>query len=343
MKQLLPLLVVGILVLSGLGAVATINNGKSVALLGDELDQSQTVTTENTLLPVGQIPIPETPINIQAAQSFTPTKEILTRVELFIGKNETTEHPYTVAIREELTGADLTITSVGPCEVLTGELGWVEFNLNDVTLSTDQTYYIVCYTENVTENYYAWGANNKSDSYPFGCAWVSIDDGNTWGNESNSDPINLGTYLMNGEKGRNDDHTWDTCFKTYGSMNEAPDMPTIEGPTRGNAGVEYEWTFYSTDPNAHGVFYWIEWDDGSPAVEWAGEFPSGQHAVFSHTYAEDGQYQISAKAKDIYNLQGDWAYLNVEMPRNRVLNIPFLNFLQSHPNLFPILKYILGL
>jgi len=31
-----------------------------------------------------------------------------------------------------------------------------------------------------------------------------------------------------------------------------------------------------------------------------------------------------------------------QKPRNRAVNTPFLNFLENHPNLFPILRHLLG-
>ena len=342
MKNIIPYFVVGILVLSGIGAVATIKNKTPAVPLLDELDQYQDIMTENALAPVGQIPIPGNATNVQVAQSFKPTKDILTRVELFIIKNSTATYPYVVAIREELTEEDLTTIGVDPSQVPTEDFAWIEFDFDDIFVSTGQTYYLVSYTENTTENYYGWGANNISESYPFGCAWFSVDDGDSWTNESaSSHSHNIQLLSREGEKVMMDDPgTWDMCFKTYGETNDAPDIPTIEGPTTGKAGVEYDWTFYSIDPNGHNLFYWIDWGDDSPAVEWAGEFLSGEHAVFSHTYLEQGEFQISAKAKDIYDMEGDWAYLTVTMPRTRVLYHPLpLKILEQ----FPIIKFILGL
>ncbi|EMR74799.1 hypothetical protein MBGDF03_00873 [Thermoplasmatales archaeon SCGC AB-540-F20] len=115
MKKFLPILVVGILALSGLGAVAfNVNISKDVKQTSffDELDQSQTVMTENAAVPVGNVPIPDNPICVQVAQSFIPTKEVLTRVELFIGKNSTATYPLAVSIREELTEDDLTVIDI---------------------------------------------------------------------------------------------------------------------------------------------------------------------------------------------------------------------------------------
>ncbi|MBU1941896.1 MAG: FG-GAP repeat protein, partial [Candidatus Thermoplasmatota archaeon] len=50
--------------------------------------------------------------------------------------------------------------------------------------------------------------------------------------------------------------------------NQPPNTPTITGTTNGKAGVEYDYTFTTTDPDDDEVYYWITWGDGCPAVEW---------------------------------------------------------------------------
>jgi len=278
MRKILPLAIVVIFVLTGLGAGA---------FLGDELDQSQTVMTENAALPVGQIPIPDNITNFQVAQSFIPTKEVLTRVELYIGKNSTATYPYVLAVRADLTGEDMTLTSVDPEDVVTEDFGWVEFNFDDVMTTIGQTYYIVSYTENTTDNFYAWGANNESDSYPFGCAWMSIDDGDTWNNDSASaQQGNVETWFNPAGRGAlNGNETWDMCFKTYGRSNQAPNTPDITGQTNGNAGTEYEYTFVTTDPDGDDVYYYVDWGDDT-FEEWIGPYASGEEAKVKHTWVE---------------------------------------------------------
>lgn len=338
MRRILPLLVVVIFVLTGLGAGA---------FLGDELDQSQTVMTENTALPVGQLPIPDNPIYVQVAQSFIPTKEILTRVELYIGKNSTATYPYVLAVRADLTGEDMTLTSVDPEDVITEDFGWVEFNFDDVMTTIGQTYYIVSYTENVTDNFYAWGANNDSESYPYGCAWMSLDGGDTWSNDSASaQQGNVETWFNPSGRGSFNENnvTWDMCFKTYGRDNSPPNTPNIDGQTNGKAGTPYDYTFLTTDPDGDDIYYWIQWGDGCPAVEWIGPYASGELVTVSHTFESKGTFTISAKAKDIYNAESDWGTLDVTMPKSRpVSNTLFLRLLERFPHAFPILRHLLGL
>ncbi len=226
MKKILSLAVIGILALSGFGAVGFAGNveenniqiiedeGNTSFIYEDELDQEQ--LDQNYAIPVGTFQIEDVAINIQVAQSFIPTKEILTRVELYVGKNSTASYPYALAIREELTEENIVETSLNPEEFVTENFSWVEFDFEDIWVTVGQTYYIVCYTENVTDNFYAWAANNDSESYPHGCAWVSIDDGDTWGNDSYSaDQDSWNPQGGVAPLGR-DDNTSDLCFKTYG-------------------------------------------------------------------------------------------------------------------------------
>lgn len=220
MKRLVSLLVVGALIIGVLGAPTTIgeNNEKagdsSCSFYEDELDQSQPDQTEDWGMPVGNIHIEEIELYIQVAQSFIPTMEVLTRVEIFIGKNSTATHPYVVAIRDNLTEDNIVETSVDPEDIVTENFSWIEFDFDDIWVTPGQTYYIVSYTENISNNWFAWGVNNDSESYPNGCMWTSIDEGDTWGNESAELNLNQGEVGTLGAVPQN--VTWDMCFKTYG-------------------------------------------------------------------------------------------------------------------------------
>jgi hypothetical protein len=178
----------------------------------EELDQHQEVAVEGIFLPVGRLIIPDiVDLNFQIAQSFIPQKAILTRIEIFIAKNVTTSYPFALGIRDELTKPDMATTNVAAEAISTENFTWVEFDIPDLWITVGQTYYIVCYTENITDNFYGWAANNDSDSYPNGCAWISTDDGDTWTNDSVS--LELKNNQHTNPKG---DDTWDMVFRTYG-------------------------------------------------------------------------------------------------------------------------------
>jgi hypothetical protein len=189
-------------------------NSQAFNLRADGLDQHQETTTENSLLPVGRITIPDTlDVNFQIAQSFIPQKDILTRIEISIGKNATATYPFTVGIRDVLTNPDIVTQDVAADHILTGNFTWVEFDIPDTRVTVGKTYYIVCYTENITDNWYGWAANNDSESYPHGCAWISLDDGDTWSNDSADLTINE-NQQPNPKADEN--ATWDMVFRTYG-------------------------------------------------------------------------------------------------------------------------------
>ena len=129
-----------------------------------------------------------------------------------------------------------------------------------------------------------------------------------------------------------------------GGTNNPPEPPTITGPTRGKAGEEHEYTFNSEDPEGEDVSYYIRWGDGQ-VILWTDFQPSGDTYVESHTWAEEGNYILEAKAKDIHGDESDWNRISVRMPKNKALiNSPLLQrILERYPNLSLILRYFLGL
>lgn len=197
--------------LSGSPLVA---NEKAIRQGADGLDQHQEVTVEGIFLPVGRLTIPDTiDTNFQVAQSFIPQKAILTRIEVSIAKNVTASYPFTVGIRDELTNPDLVTTSVTAGDISADNFTWVEFDFPDIFVTIGKTYYMVCYTENTTDNWFGWAANNISESYPNGCAWLSTNDGDSWSNDS----VNLGMNDNQHPHPKADENaTWDMVFRTYG-------------------------------------------------------------------------------------------------------------------------------
>jgi len=134
-----------------------------------------------------------------------------------------------------------------------------------------------------------------------------------------------------------------TSWATIQITNDPPNKPTINGPTRGDAGKYYNYTFVSEDPDETEVRYYIDWGDGQ-ITEWAGWYVSGEVATFGHIWSKRGWFTIRAKAVDGYNEESDWATLRVRMPRNKGLFIshPLLNWLlERFPNAFPILRFLL--
>lgn len=128
-------------------------------------------------------------------------------------------------------------------------------------------------------------------------------------------------------------------------LNNPPNPPIITGPINGKNGVEYEYTFVSKDPESEDLQYEIRWGDGT-MIGWLGPSPSGEEISVNYTFDNKGTFKIKAKAKDIFNQESNWGELTVTMSRTKPINYSFhllLNFLENHPNLFPIIRQIFGL
>ena len=135
-------------------------------------------------------------------------------------------------------------------------------------------------------------------------------------------------------------------------INHPPDAPDIEGPTvkpvprpLPKQGEPINYTFKSTDPDGHDVYYYIDWGDGS-CEDWFGPFESGEEVTRNHTWNEKSTYDIRAKAKDIYGEESDWGYLEIIIPKDKTFNFNFnlLSWLfERFPNAFPIFRFLLGL
>jgi hypothetical protein len=132
----------------------------------------------------------------------------------------------------------------------------------------------------------------------------------------------------------------DFWITVYSRPPDTPQKPS--GQTSGKVGVKYTYTTYTYDPDDDQVYYKWEWGDGTYS-SWIGPHDSGEMATAKHSWSE-GSYSIRVKAKDDFEYESDWSEpLTVTMPRNRAINTPFLNFLQNHPNLFPMLRHLLRL
>jgi hypothetical protein len=221
MKNAGIVLIVGLVIISGFGAAATPasidkqprHSNPSGVMFQDELDQSMT-TPDKVPLPIGAMLLNTThQQNLSAAQSFKPTKDVVTRALLLMGKNATTTHNCTCDLRENLTGSALATAVVTPDQFkvydpanATGNLTWVEFDFFSVWVTPGATYYLVVYTANVTNNVY-YCAGNDSNVYLNGRAYYSLDNGHSWQNLSNSD----------------------ACFKTYGARETKLSISVAKG------------------------------------------------------------------------------------------------------------------
>jgi hypothetical protein len=177
--------------------IKTIENENPLPLRNGYIDQEQT-----TYCGYGMI---LSPPNLNA-QSFKPTIETLTHIELWLYKNgnPTSGIEITACIREEINGTDLASKTINADDVGIGQGTWVSFNFDDITVIPEETYYIICYANGGTPgwNCYSW-LFDIGDKYPRGEAWHSNDSGATW--------VTLWEWFEYSPEWEEPD----LCFKTY--------------------------------------------------------------------------------------------------------------------------------
>jgi len=307
--------IIGILVMT-LFLSSLYGSAMKLGLNNDTLDQSQTISDLGYKLIPGR----------QNAQSFTPSLNILSRVELCLYKRGTLSYSDIIfSIKNSKSEANLATVEKSVDEILTSE-SWIELDFEDLYVKPGKTYYIVCNPigglDNDYENYIFWGAC-------FGNQYLA---GSPW-------DIHLGEWKIVGY----DVYEIDYCFKTYGFNNNPPNKPTIKGNINGVLYTEYEYSFISTDPEEDEISYYIDWGDGTNSG-WTGTLLSGEYYNSSHTWSEKGSYTIKAKAKDIYGSESDWATLEITLPKthinNRILQ-QLIKMLERFPLFEKIINQIL--
>ncbi len=121
---------------------------------------------------------------------------------------------------------------------------------------------------------------------------------------------------------------------------EYPSVPDINGPRVGTTEVKYDYGFVSTDLDGDDVSYEIIWGDGTGYNTTF--HPSGEEVIVSHTWVEDGEYKIRARAQDIFGAYSDWKEIIVTMPRDKSISSSlFLRFLERYPLINQVLTLII--
>jgi len=120
--------------------------------------------------------------------------------------------------------------------------------------------------------------------------------------------------------------------------NNPPNPPEINGPDSGKPGIEYEYTFNSTDLNEDPVMYFIDWGDNTS--EWTEYSDSGKEIMLKHNWTKKGDYTIKAKAKDVYGAESNWSEFKVTIPRTKTTTYLLFHWLFQR---FPLLERLLSL
>lgn len=122
----------------------------------------------------------------------------------------------------------------------------------------------------------------------------------------------------------------------YTPLVSAPNTPTITGPSSGKIKKEHQFTVTTTDPSGSNVWYFIDWGDGTNS-DWLGPYASGTGATEGHTWTEEADVTIKAKAKNADGTESDWATLPFSAPKTK---ITMWSFLEKFPILNNIFRAI---
>lgn len=304
-KSAMAIAIVGLFI--GAGAIPVFANNIISLKTRDEIDQQQTEDLG------GGKPFYQ---KYWLAQGFTPTKSILTKVEvrLFVKGNHPSDAIIELKVRSLLDGDDLTTCSIDGSTVESGS--WIVFDFPDIIVNPGDLYYMVLRSSSGDQqHHYVWYFD-INDPYPSGDAWGSSNYGSSW-------------YIL--DYPENDLPEYDFVFKTYGRENEAPDKPLLSGPTSGKTGSSYEYSAYAVDPDSDNVYFLFDWGDGTQ-TEWVGPVESGEVVKQHHVWLDKGNYVVTVKAKDEYGAESQTTTLSVEMPKYREIIDFLLSNWQSRIN-----------
>jgi len=157
--------------------------------VGDHIDQQQTVCS-------GVCFGAEAPC--QLAQSFKPTVDVLTKINLYGFRNESPSNNLKVSIRSVLDGPDLVSVIVDNSDIDLFYPDWFEVDFPNISVVPESTYFIVWTTTSgdIGEPFFFWCygmVNPGDDLYTRGTLW-----------------LNCGIDLWY------DINQADFCFKTFG-------------------------------------------------------------------------------------------------------------------------------
>lgn len=95
---------------------------------------------------------------------------------------------------------------------------------------------------------------------------------------------------------------------------QKPDKPT--GPNKGKTNMEYIYTTKTIDPNQDNIKYGWDWDGDMIADEWTKYYNSNETISITHTFTQEGPFNIGVKARDIDGHESQWSdSLSINIPR----------------------------
>jgi len=139
-----------------------------------------------------------------------------------------------------------------------------------------------------------------------------------------------------------------TVSTMWAKKNVLPSIPTIDGPVRVKSGEINQYTITPEDDDGYVIILVDGGAGDEPQIE--GIHPIGFNgsatgcpSKIDCSWDEEGEVVLGMRGIDEFCGYGPWATLSVIVPKNRAINTPFLNFLDNHSHLFPLLRQMLKL
>ena len=123
---------------------------------------------------------------------------------------------------------------------------------------------------------------------------------------------------------------------------QPPDKPQKpKGPTVGKTGEEYTYQTYTSDPNENKIQYGWDWNGDRKVDFWSDFYNSGETINVTHSWEENGEYQIFVIAMDQQGFKSEWSEpLTVTMPKTYTTSY-LLEFLYHHARIYHLLQKFL--
>ena len=226
------------------------------------------------------------------AQRFQPELQILSQISVYLGKKGSADNNIEVIISlRKIIRREIDQVKIDE-EDIQRNGGWISCDFLFNVLDVNESYHIIVYAKNVSENnYIEWyfGSNNP---YEKGEVHISEND------------YDWKTYTNTAEFEK-----IDCCSKPHGIKNTTPNQPEKpQGETEGQFDKPYTYSTTTLDNEENEVYYKWSWGDGE-TTEWLGPYESGEECTATHTWKIKGSYCIKVKARDQWGIESDWSDL----------------------------------
>ncbi|MBA7477865.1 hypothetical protein ES707_13280 [subsurface metagenome] len=144
-----------------------------------------------------------------------------------------------------------------------------------------------------------WGDGSESDWTSFVDSGSAAGEYHTWSSKGIYEVKVKAKDTNDAESGWSEAHTI--------VINNPPNIPSApSGPDSGTPGTSYDFTVTTADPDGDQVAFKFDWGDGSES-DWTSFVDSGASASASHSWANDGTYQVKVKVKDTNDEESGWS------------------------------------